>query len=149
MNPEEHKKWPYDNWKASFKRLKEAIARDKGRMLVDKANYEHDLAIVKSQRQGPEPWHRSECPNLLKQDIDDGKHLTMTPKQMYEQPDRPQYRATVTLDQFRKHIHQEKDSRPKREHRFAKKKKAWKFPELHKDHPRLKAMAEEASSDDD
>ena len=36
-----------------------------------------------------------------------------------------------------RYIYPEVDSRPKRTMRFLKKKKKWKYPELHKDHPRL------------
>ena len=49
------------------------------------------------------------------------------------------------LDVFRKHIYQEVDSRPKRAIRFEKKKATFKYPELHKNHPRLQSESEEES----
>lgn len=150
LNPEEHRKWPYKNWVASFHRLKAAIARDKKRMLEDKAGYEHDLYIVQSQRPADQaiPWHRTDAPKLLKQDIADGLHKSKTPKELYNHPDRPQYREAATLEEFRKHIHQQKDQEPKRAHRFEKKKKAWLYPELHKEHPRLQHMRDQADDSD-
>ena len=106
-------------------------------MAADARDFGHDLARVKKLREAnpvPTPWHKSECPKLLKKDVDDGLHLTLKPKQLYAK--REEYRA-FTLTVFRNHIYQEVDSRPKREMRFERKKKVWKYPELHEDHPRL------------
>jgi len=41
-----------------------------------------------------------------------------------------EYFMFFELEKFGKHIYQEIDSRPKREMRFQKKKKAWLYPEL-------------------
>jgi len=137
MDPQEHGKWKWQNWKTNLSNLREAIARDRGRMAADARDFGHDLARVKKLREAnpvPTPWHKSECPKLLKKDVDDGLHLTLKPKQLYAK--REEYRA-FTLTVFRNHIYQEVDSRPKREMRFERKKKVWKYPELHEDHPRL------------
>ena len=107
---DEHKKWNYDNWASNFRTLKNAVRRDQSRMVRDTRAYGKDLEVIKGLRQAdPVPWHLGPCPELLKKDVDDGKH-----------------------------IYQEIDSRPKRALRFEKKKKTWKYPEHHKNHPRLR-----------
>lgn len=145
-NKEEHNKWPYNNWSASLARLRAAIARDKSRMMVDVSNYSHDLAIVKSTRQpgNKTPWHRTECPKLLKQDVNEGQHLKLTPVQFHQSRD--EYKD-FNLSVFRKHIYQEVDSRPKRDFRWEKKKKAWRYLELHDKHPRLQSQQTDNTSD--
>ena len=106
------------------------------RMARDARDYGLDKIIVQQLRVGqPTPWHKTACPKLLKADVDEGKHLTMKPSDLYKEHD--EYKA-FPLSVFRNHIYQEVDSRPKRAARFERKKKAWKFPELHEDHPRLK-----------
>lgn len=132
-----HAKWKLSNWKANLENLRNAIARDKGRMLRDARDYGKDKKIVMDLRHGrPLPWHKTTCPKLLKQDVDDSRHFDMSIKDLYL--DRPEYQA-FDLEVFRKHVHQEVDCRPKREIRFERKKKAFKYPELHVDHPRLKS----------
>ena len=105
-------------------------------MANDARDYGHDKAIVKALRVGePTPWNLSECPKLLKKDVEDGLYPQIEPKDLYML--RIEYQA-YTLTEFRNHIYQEIDSRAKREQRFERKKKAWKYPELHENHPRLK-----------
>ena len=137
LHPEEHSKWNYNNWTSNLQTLWAAINRDRGRMQQDAVSYGHDLAIVKSMRKPTDriPWHRSPAFWLLKQDVDEGKHKDMKPKELYMT--RPEYHTAFTLEEFRKHIYQEVNSRPKQKIRFECKKKAWLYPELHKDHPRL------------
>jgi hypothetical protein len=136
LHPEAHGKWRYPNWSNNLRNLRVAVERDTSRMQRDAISYGHDLAMVKSSREaGAKPvWHRSSAPALLKKDVDDGKHKQLKPAALYAS--RPEYQV-FDLSVFRKHIYQEADSRPKREYRFEKKKKGWKYPELHKDHPRL------------
>lgn len=139
----EHEKWPLKNWKSNLANLRSAISRDRMRMARDARDYGHDKKIVMNKRNEagvPTPWHKTDCPKLLKQDIDAGKHLTMHPRDMYNDPERPQYRK-FELSVFRNHVYQEIDCRPKREMRFERKKKGWKYPELHEDHPRLKGIS--------
>ena len=59
----------------------------------------------------------------------------MSPRDLYLS--RREYYGYFELKVFRKHVYQEVDSRPKRAIRFEKKKKAWLYPELYMDHPRL------------
>jgi len=70
------------------------------------------------------PWHKSEAKTLLKKDIDDGKHKEMKPEVLHGT--REEYQA-FPLKTFRNHIYQEVDSRAKRAHRYAKKKKRASF----------------------
>lgn len=141
---EEHRKWiianksTYQNWSNNLRNLWHAIARDKGRMQRNCIAHGHDQAIVKSLRGTDEkvPWHRSPAFRLLKTDIKNKEHETKDPQELYES--RPEYYDAFDLTEFRKHLYQEIDSEPKRAARFEKKKKAWKCPELHQDHPRLK-----------
>jgi hypothetical protein len=144
LNPVEHSKWNYTNWSSNLGNLREAIDRDRSRMQRDAISYGHDLAIVKAGRSPTAkiPWHRSLAPPLLKQDVNDGRHKEMTPKELYGS--RPEYSTGFTLEEFRKHIYQEVDSWPKRAIRFEKKKKAWRYPELHADHPRLQEDEEDS-----
>ena len=136
LNPEEHGKWNYRNWSSSLSRLRKAVAKDQDRMLKDCIAYGHDLAWVKSNRTDSKiPWHRSEAHQLLKKDVDDDKDVGVTPSKLYAL--REEYYNAFDLNCFRKHLYQERDSRPKRAIRFEKKKSAWKYPEVHKDHPRL------------
>lgn len=140
---DEHSKWNYTNWKRNFDNLRSAIARDRGRMVRDVKAYGRDKSILLKhirKADDPKPWHKTNCPKLLKKDIDDELHLKRWPEDMYYL--RLEYQA-FPLTIFRKHVYQEIDSRPKREIRFEKKRLRWKYPELHKDHPRLQHKEDE------
>lgn len=133
---DEHKKWNFTNWTKNLGTLRAAISRDRGRMARDARDYGHDRTIVMKLRQNDpkKPWHKTECPKLLKKDVNEEKHLSMKPNQLYLS--RPEYQE-FELSVFRNHIYQGVDSRPKRAARFEKKKASWKYPELHQNHPRL------------
>jgi hypothetical protein len=137
MNPRIHGEWKYTNWSNNFRTLQRSIYRDRARMARDARAYGQTIAIARAINPPPvDPplWHLSDAPDLLKQDINDNKHLEMKPKELHQS--RPEY-MVFPLTQFRKHIYQEKDSRPKREIRFARKKNKCMYPELLVDHPRL------------
>lgn len=139
----EHSKWKFTNWKNNFENLQNAIARDRDRMVRDVRAYGRDKKIVLTHLRTTDdvqPWHKTECPKLLKKDIDNELHLNQRPEEIYHS--RSEYQA-FPLTIFRKHVYQEIDSRPKRAIRFEKKRLRWKYPELHKDHPRLKGEEEE------
>jgi hypothetical protein len=127
MRPE-YKKWPYKNFQTNLRNLRKAIAHSYERMLADCEAYGHDQALLMTLRadNNPQdvPWHKSEAKTLLKQDIDDGRHKQMKPEAVHGM--REEYQA-FPLKTFRNHIHQEVDSRAKRAHRFAKKKKRASF----------------------
>ena len=139
MHPE-HAQWKNkEGWKDNFRNLKKQISRERARMVQDVGDYGHDMAIIKRLREenGEEkiPWHRSRASRLLKQDVRNGKHLTMKPEELYHT--RPEYYEHFKLEVFRKHIYQEVDSIPKREIRFLAKQLRSQFPELLANHPRL------------
>lgn len=135
LNPAEHGKWPWNNWKSNLKNLRDAIGQDRGRMAEDARAYGHDKAIIIQNRVGESvPWHKSACVKFLKKDVDAGKPWEMQPWELWQT--RVEYQA-YSLICFRNHIYQEIDSRPKRAFRFERKKKGWKYPELHEAHPCL------------
>ena len=85
--------------------------------------YGHDLGVLMELRKNNPPakipWHKSEAKALLEEAINNKKHLTQKPEELYgSKPEFREYR----LEQFRKHLHQELDKRTKHEHRFSKKK---------------------------
>ena len=140
MHPEEHGKWEYANWTNNLRNLQAAYNRDNGRMVQDCLSYGHDPAIVNSLRlasadPGKIPWHKSEAFKSLKEDVRAGEHKKKKPKDLRQTKE--EYKA-FELDEFRSHIYQIADSEAKQEIRFERKKKAWKWPEIHEDHPRLK-----------
>ena len=141
MHPKTHAKWTgkkHSSFTSGLSRLRNAIKRDRGRKDRDKAACDRDRDRLKELRKN-EPdkgpvWHRHPAAELLKQDVDAKKHLTMKPEDLHKTKEEcREFDAKV----FRKHTCQEADSRPKRTIRFAKKSKAWKHPELHVEHPRL------------
>ena len=120
---EEYKKWPYKNFPSNLKSLRDTVESLYSRMQSDCVAYGHDLTLLKKLRAGNPPiatWHRSDAKYILKQDINNGKHKEMKPMELYNM--RKEYQA-FDLKTFRNHIYQEVDSRAKRDHRFAKKKK--------------------------
>ena len=53
----------------------------------------------------------------------------------------------LDLKCFWKHIYPEVDSRLKRAARFERKKRGWKYPELHANHPRLQDKDKDEDAD--
>lgn len=137
----EHSKWGYTNWCNNLRNLRAAIERDRGRMARDCIAYGHDFAIVKEyqatnpRRQAKPKWRGSEAERLLKIDVDNGKHLEMKPFFLHQTNEAYQM---FDLAVFGKHIYQEIDRRPKQAIRFEKKKRGWKYPELHGNNDELR-----------
>lgn len=122
----------YSNWSKNLRSLQAAIGRDRDRMLNDVAAYGNDIGIIntiRSSQHNKIPWHRSEASCLLKQDMEEGLDKEKKPKDLYKS--RPEYFDHFSLEEFRKHIYQRRYSEGKREIRNEKKKKKWKYPELH------------------
>jgi len=88
------------------------------------------------------PFHLSPAASFLKNDIGDNLHQEMTPTELWLT--RLEYCEEWSLEEFRQHLYQEIDKHPKRAYRFERKKKAWKYPELHEDHPRLQVDLDDA-----
>ena len=152
LDYEVHKAWEekkdYENWSKGLNRLRKQIGRDRGRMLTEVGSFGADLAIVNKMRaQNPNPkprWHGSDAERLLKKDVKEGKHLQLKPRELWL--DRNEYRV-FSLDEFRPHIYQRADAMGKRKYRFEKKKKAWLYPELHENEPRLQNSDSDSDGD--
>ena len=76
-------------------------------MLEDCEWYGHDAAVLIDHRKKfpleSVPWHLTECPRLLEQDITDGQHNKMIPSMLHYS--RPEYLA-FDIDVFRGHLYQ-------------------------------------------
>ena len=141
MRPE-YAKWIMKNFRTNLNTLRDGIARDQRRMLVDCEAYGHDLAIVKEKRQTEikTPFYRTPAKPLLKQDVYNGAHLALvqgkkiTPKQLYKS--RPEYQAAATMEEFRGYLYQEikKKSKIETKVRIGKKKLSGKRGGEAKDH---------------
>lgn len=123
MDPE-FQKWPKENFGDNYRRLQKAVATDFERSHSDTVAYGLNRQILLALRAGTTrtqatPWHKSPARALLKQDMAEGKHLQMKPKDLYST--REEYKD-FDLKVFRKHIYQRADMEAKRESRFAKKK---------------------------
>ena len=133
---EEYKDYPFDRFKNNLKRLREAIQKGYKRVQDDCIAYSHDMTILQQRRMQVEPrltWHRSEARKLLEEDINDGLHLTMKPRELYM--NREEYQE-FELKVFCNHIYQEIDSRAKKKIRFERKQKK------HGNKPKLIVAAE-------
>lgn len=143
MNPEEHGNWAYDNWVNNLRNLRNAITRDRGRMARDAVAYGQTFQTARTlfpPAAAAKPvWHLTDAPRFLKEDIDDGKNKEMSPRDLHQTRD--EYKL-FPLKEFRKHIYQEIDCRPKRDMRFERKKNKFTYPELHVNHPRLRENAD-------
>jgi hypothetical protein len=145
LHPEVHGAWGYANWSNNLRTLRSAIERDRSRMQQDALAYGQTIAIVSALPRSNEPvWSLSAAPALLKKDVDDNKHKELKPKELWQS--RQEYQE-FSLEEFRPHIYQEVDCRPKREIRFQRKKSTWQYPEVHTDHPRLRNDADEDDED--
>ena len=93
---------------------RDAIAYGADRSLLIRLRQDNPLRLP------PYPlWHKHKARNLLKKDIDNGKHKNRKPIELYN--DRDEYKE-FPLSIFRKHIYQDLDSQAKKEYRYAKKK---------------------------
>ena len=104
----EYKKVPLENFKQNLAALRERLGNFRISADLDDAALRNDRQHHPLEPEGR--WPGSEAERLLKNDIDDGKHLTMNPSELYNDPDREPYRL-FSPTQFRKHIHQEVRSR--------------------------------------
>jgi hypothetical protein len=107
----EFENFPRDrNWPSRLKRLRDKASTRNNRAAVDDACLAHDRLIfpepVLDLIHGCKVWQGSKAQELLRQDIKDGKHPAMKPKDLYET--REEYYLDYTLDFFREKIYQEK-----------------------------------------
>jgi hypothetical protein len=104
----EYQKVPVENFKQNLAALRERLGNFRISAEYDDSGLRSDRLHHPIELEGR--WPGSEAERLLKEDIDDGKHLTMTASQLYNDPFRQPYREFGPT-QFRKHIHQEVRSR--------------------------------------
>jgi hypothetical protein len=104
----EYKRVPVENFKQNLAALRERLGNFRISAELDDAALRSDRNHYPIDTEGR--WPGSEAERLLKEDIDEGKHLTMTPSELYNHPDREPYRE-FGQTKFRKHIHQEVRSR--------------------------------------
>ena len=105
---DEYKKWPKRNFKTNFKNLCTKVSKDKARSCYDAAAYEHDRALLcelRGSNKTSSQWNLSDAKHLLRQDIEEGKHFNMRPRELYGTCKEYQ---DFDLKTFRKHIYQEK-----------------------------------------
>ena len=135
LHPEVHGKHPWAAWKRNVQAMRNAIEKEKTRSMEDWLTYKIDVVKLKEMRpvNRQVPWHLSEAHKHLKEDIANGLHEQMKPKELYMT--RASYQE-FDLKVFRKHIYQRKEAEAKHQWRFEKKLKKCKYPELLKDHPR-------------
>ena len=98
----------YKNFASRLGRLREKHATRNDRAEVDDACLAHDRTIFPEptiDTSGNAMWQKSTAQQLLRQDITDGKHKTMKPKELYET--REEYYENYNLDFFRERIYQE------------------------------------------
>jgi hypothetical protein len=122
MRPE-YQVYHEDNFKTNLKNLKQAIKDKQEYAVIDSAAFAHDSRVnppVEQTAKGCPRWNGSAAEALLKQDMDDGLHLTMKPAVL--RMTRSEYQA-YPLAVFRPHIGQEKRSRLNNAYWLAKKKK--------------------------
>jgi hypothetical protein len=127
MRPE-YGAYKFENFRTNLGNLRAAVAASWERMQADAVAYGHDKAVWNSlQHANPRrlQWAESEAKMFLKQDIDEGKHLHLSPSELYAT--RAEYQE-FPLQKFRNHIYQEVDIRAKRAHRYAKKKTRSRAP---------------------
>jgi hypothetical protein len=95
-------KVPKENFANNLRELRKRLAKQKDWAEKDAAGLASDRRIHPIEIEGR--WPGSKAESLLKEAIEEGKHLTMKPKDLYEEHDA--YKE-FTADQFRKHIDQE------------------------------------------
>ena len=124
----EYQLYPFENFTTNLKNLLETVSKEYKQVLQDCEFYGHDIALIKqleadkkrSVKEVPS-WHKSSAKQLLIQDMDDGKHNEMTKLELYNKPDRLEYRE-YSLKEFRDRIYQEEKKRRNIKIRYDKKK---------------------------
>ena len=115
--------YDYSLFRTNLKNLRNLIAADYVRSQQDLEAYMHDDLLMKSlgkKNVNPEypNWHQHEARHLLRKDIEDGKHKSMKPKELWvtqvEYLDFP-------LDVFRNHLYTERDKPDSQAARYQKK----------------------------
>lgn len=117
---EEFKQIEKDRLKNNFNKLKSRIKKDQGRAVAELAGYRKDMTSHTLAKDMEEEWHGSEAERLLRNDVDNGTHEKMKPKQL--QKTRKEYEK-FDPNVFRGHIYQEKRRKNDSNYWLVKKKK--------------------------
>jgi hypothetical protein len=121
MRPE-FREFPYEKFRDQLRSLRNQISKKKESALSDCAALAHDETIHPKKltnHRGELRWEGSVAQQLLRLDMNDGKHKSMKPSELYSS--RLAYSEHCSLGTFREHIYQE--TRLRRKLRFGAHKK--------------------------
>lgn len=123
---DEHKDCKCKNFKTNLNNLIGLVEKHTQQMKIDCIACGRGRALLIKLHESNPPqclpcpaWNKFRAKTLLKLDVDNGKHLMMTPMELIAE--REECRV-FPLTIFRKHTHQKVDERASGEHHFAKKK---------------------------
>jgi len=105
----EFSEFPYDRFRSNLRALRKNILQKKSNSVADYDSLVHDRKLYpKPSRncRGEPRWEGSVAEIKLREDVLQGKHQEMCPKELYYS--REEYYSSYPLGVFRKHIDQEK-----------------------------------------
>ena len=116
----EYQLYKYSNFATNLRNLRKTVTKQQGLADDDEAAFAHDERLRLRVHNKPYPrWQGSVAERLLKQDIDNGRNLNMTPCEMKaSRVEYGPYPGTI----FRDHIHQELWARMERPYWLARRK---------------------------
>jgi hypothetical protein len=119
MRPE-FQLYTYNNFATNLRNLRKTVAKQQDLADDDEAAFAHDELLGLRVNSKPYPrWQGSVAEQLLKQDIDNGRHVSMKPRELKEsRAEYGPYPGTI----FRDHIHQELRARMERPYWLARRK---------------------------
>jgi len=128
MHPE-YKRYVYERFRGNLYNLRRGIKRSAKEADLAKTMVARDVFSVSMEHlHKPYPvWKDSKADELLKKDIDDGKHTRMTPTELWDS--RGEYQE-YPLQVFRNHIHQEAGGRIESSYWIVRKLKKQKKKEM-------------------
>jgi hypothetical protein len=110
----------YDNFVTNLRNMRKTVTKQQDLADDDEAAFAHDELLELRVNGKPYPrWQGSVAEQLLKQDIDNGRHINMKPRELRES--RLEYRP-YPQTVFRDHIHQELRARMERPYWLARRK---------------------------
>lgn len=120
------RQYKWNDFKTNLANLRASIGRSVSRAVKDAVNVAADKQrnAAAAAAGGAKIWAGSEAERLLKDDIDNNRHVGMTPIQLRDT--QPEYQEW-TLKEFRDHIEQEKRSRMTQAYWLRRDKKRAKY----------------------
>jgi len=102
--------YKWENFKTNLTNLRDSLGREVARAFKDAVNVAADKQrhAAAAAASGVKIWAGSEAERLLKDDIDNDRHVGMEPRQLKDT--RPEYHQW-SLKEFRDHVEQEKRCR--------------------------------------